>query len=57
MRFPDREFWVKIDPKLPFLGKIGKSGKIGKFSKNMKRDNANMFLSLKYTFSPSVMKK
>jgi len=21
MRFPDREFWVKIDPKLPFLGK------------------------------------
>ena len=34
MRFPDREFWVKIDPKLPFWGrnreKSGNFQKIGK---------------------------
>ena len=38
MRFPDREFWVKIDPKLPFWGKnreVGKNREI--FRKNEKR--------------------
>ena len=38
MRFPDREFWVKVDPKLPFLGKnqeIGKNREI--FKKSEKR--------------------
>ena len=38
MRFPDREFWVKVDPKLPFWGKnreIGKNRKI--FKKSEKR--------------------
>ena len=27
MRFPDREIWVKVDQKLPFLGKNGEIGK------------------------------
>ena len=27
MRFPDREFWVKVDQKLPFLGKNREIGK------------------------------
>ena len=38
MRFPDREFWVKVDQKLLFLGKnreIGKNWEI--FKKSEKR--------------------
>ena len=44
MRCPDREFWVKVDPKLPFWGKIRKSGKMGKFSKNEKRQYYHVFI-------------
>ena len=38
MTFPDREFWVKVDLKLPFLGKNGEIGKNREiFKKSEKR--------------------